>query len=59
MANSIHYTSLTVSAQDKWIQTYEGTGSSNGYTIDGVSSILNMKVGNTYNLIKAIVQMIS
>ena len=33
---------------------YEGTGSSNGYTIDGVEGpFLNMKVGNTYRFNQA------
>ena len=44
------YTSLTVAVASKTsAHIYQGTGSGNGYTIDGVEApFLNMKVGNTY-----------
>ena len=49
------YTSLTVAVAAKTsAHIYEGTGSSNGYTIDGVEGpFLNMKVGNTYRFDQA------
>jgi len=49
------YTSLTVAVASKTsAHIYEGTGSSNGYTIDGVEGpFLNMKVGNTYRFDQA------
>ena len=49
------YTSLTVAVASKTsAHIYQGTGSSNGYTIDGVEApFLNMKVGNTYRFDQA------
>jgi len=49
------YTSLTVAVASKTsAHIYQGTGSSNGYTIDGVEGpFLNMKVGNTYRFDQA------
>jgi len=44
------YTSIAVAVVSKTsAHIYQGTGSSNGYTIDGVEApFVNMKVGNTY-----------
>ena len=49
------YTSLTVAVASKTsAHIYQGTGSANGYTIDGVESpFINMKVGNTYRFDQA------
>ena len=49
------YTSLTVAVASKTTaHIYEGSGSSNGYTIDGVEApFLNLKVGNTYRFDQA------
>ena len=49
------YTTLTVAVASKTsAHIYEGTGSSNGYTIDGVEGpFINFKVGNTYRFDQA------
>ena len=49
------YTSLTVAVAAKTsAHIYQGTGSSNGYTIDGVEGpFINFKVGNTYRFDQA------
>ena len=49
------YTSLTVAVASKTTaHIYEGSGSSNGYTIDGVEApFINLKVGNTYRFDQA------
>ena len=49
------YTEFTVTVASKTsAHIYQGTGSGNGYTIDGVEApFLNMKVGNTYRFDQA------